>query len=303
MQGPPAGRRFAPRSPFRAAAALAFGTLLCTGAWMKAARAQDVAWGVDEVVPGIFRFAYGAYNTVFITTDAGVIAFDPISPAAAPILAQEIQRAAPGAPLLAIVYTHHHADHASGADVLRAVFGGRVPIIAHEQALMPLLEAADPGLPPPDVTFSQRLVLRPGGREVQLLYLGPSHTSSMIVGLVPDAGFAFAVDFVSNDRVGYRDLGSHVFPDFFRALELLDALEFETIAFGHGPVGGHESVRRQIRYYVDLRDAVLRAVEAGWSEDEAAERVRLPGYEEWGGYSEWFALNVRGVYRWLAGER
>ena len=251
----------------------------------------------------MFQFTYGAYNTLFVVASDGVVAFDPISDDAARILAQEIRTAAPRLPLTAIVYSHHHADHASGARVLRAVFGGRTPIIAHENTLPPLLEAASPGIPPPDVTFSDRLTLRPGGREVRLLYLGPSHTASMIVGLVPDARIAFAVDFAANDRVGYRDLGSHRFPEFFRALEALHALEFDRIVFGHGPVGDRAAVQRQIEYYRDLRDAVQEAVDSGWSEDEAAERIRLDEYASWVGYEEWFALNVRGVYRWLANER
>ena len=265
--------------------------------------AQETEWATTELAEGVFQFSYGAYNTLFVVTEDGVVAFDPISDEAARILAQEIRAAAPGFPLLAIVYSHHHADHASGAGVLRTIFGGRTLIAGHENALAPLLEAADPSLPPPDVTFSGRLTLRPGGREVRLVYLGPSHTASMIVGLIPDARIAFAVDFVANDRVGYRDLGSHQFPEFFRALEALDKLEFERIAFGHGPVGDREAVKRQIAYYGDLRQAVQQALDAGWSEDQAAERISLDEYASWAGYEEWFALNVRGMYRWLASER
>ena len=263
--------------------------------------AQD--WETTHLGEAVYQFRWNTHNTLFIVSDDGIVAFDPISPEAARVLAMEIRRAAPGLPLLAIVYSHHHADHASGAGALRAIFGGRVPIIAHENALAPILEAASPALPPPDVTFSGRLTLRPGGREVRLLYLGPSHTSSMIVAQVPDAGLAFAVDFASHDRLGYRDLGSHEFPDFFAALRSLASLEFETIAFGHGPPGDHGSIARQIAYYDDLRDAVQRAIDSGWSEDEAAERVRLQGYAEWGGYEQWISLNVRGMYRWLASER
>ena len=46
-----------------------------------------------------------------------------------------------------------------------------------------------------------------------------------------------------------------------------------------------------------------RAIDAGWSEDEAAERIRLESYAEWGGYEQWMSLNVRGMYRWLASDR
>jgi glyoxylase-like metal-dependent hydrolase (beta-lactamase superfamily II) len=83
------------------------------------------------------------------------------------------------------------------------------------------------------------------------------------------------------------------------ALERLRALEFDTIVFGHGPPGDRATVDRQIRYYRDLYAAVRSAVDHGLTEDEAAERVKLPAYERWGQYADWFPLNVRAVYRWM----
>jgi hypothetical protein len=76
-------------------------------------------------------------------------------------------------------------------------------------------------------------------------------------------------------------------------------LEFDAIVFGHGPPGDRETIRRQGRYYGALRAAVQEAVANGWTEDEAAEQVRLPEYEAWGQYDAWFPLNVRAVYRSL----
>ena len=109
----------------------------------------------------------------------------------------------------------------------------------------------------------------------------------------------FAVDFVSNDRVGFRSLPDYHFPEFFQALDRLRSLDFDTVVFGHGPPGDRASIDRQIRYYADLRRAVTEAVGQGLSEDEAAARVRLPMYRDWGAYGDWFELNVRAIYRWL----
>jgi glyoxylase-like metal-dependent hydrolase (beta-lactamase superfamily II) len=123
----------------------------------------------------------------------------------------------------------------------------------------------------------------------------------MIVGLVPDVDVAFAVDFVNHDRMGYRDLSSFQFPGQFEAIERLLALDFQTIVFGHGPTGDRGSVERQLAYYRDLERAVRAAVAEGMTEDQAAERVRLPMYEDWGQYGDWFPMNVRGMYRWVSG--
>jgi glyoxylase-like metal-dependent hydrolase (beta-lactamase superfamily II) len=112
----------------------------------------------------------------------------------------------------------------------------------------------------------------------------------------------FAVDFVTNDGVGYRDLPDYHFPEFFEALRRLQELPYDRIAFGHGAPGDRDTIERQIRYYDDLRAAVAQALERGLSEEEAVMEVRLPQYAEWRGYEEWFPLNVRAMCRWLRGE-
>lgn len=261
--------------------------------------AQAPEFETTRIAGGVYQFRWRAHNGFFVVTDAGVIAFDPISLEAAQRYASEVQRVAPGKKLLAVVYSHDHPDHASGADVLRRELGPDAPVVAHANARARVIETASPDLPPPDVTFTDRLTLYFGGRRVELRFLGKSHSDNLIIALVPDVKVAFAVDFVANDRVGYRELSSNVFPDFFDAVERLQELEFETIVFGHGPPGDRASVERQGRYYSALRAAVAAAIDEGWTEDEAAEKITLPQYSDWGGYDTWFALNVRGMYRWL----
>ena len=224
---------------------------------------------------------------------------DPINAEAAVVFAQEIKRVAPGQPLKAIVYSHHHGDHASGANVMRDAFEGFVPIIAHADAASKIAEANSENQPAPDVTFSKEMTLHFGGRDMELRFLGKSHSDNLIVALIPDTRTLFAVDFISRDRVGYRDLQSHYFPDFFDTVRGVLELDFDTIVYGHGPAGDKASVERQLAYYEALRDAVAKAIDEGLTEDQAAEQVTLVAYGDWGAYEQWFALNVRGIYRWL----
>lgn len=262
---------------------------------------QAPPFETTRIAEGIYQFRWQAHNGFFVVTGDGVVAFDPISTEAAARYAEEIKRVAPGKPLLAVVYSHDHADHATGANVLRRAMGSeRAPIFAHEAAGPKIKAAASPDLPLPDSMFADRKTLRYGGRAIELHYLGKSHSDNMLVALLPQERIAFAVDFVSHDRVGYRDLPDYHFPDFFTALDRLQRLDYQTIVFGHGPPGDRASVDRQIRYYADLRYAVEQAVQQGWSEDRAAAEVKLPAYEKWGAYADWFPLNVRAVYRWAA---
>ena len=256
-----------------------------------------------EIADGVYQFRWIAHNAMFVTTDAGVVAFDPIEVDAARQLAAEIQRTAPGSPLAAIVYSHSDADHATGAGALMEAMGQTgVPIIAQERAVAPIEARGSADQPVPNVTFADKLRFQVGGRWIELHYLGPSHTDNIAVPFIPDAGVAFAVDFVSNDRPGYQDLATWYFPEAFDAVSGLLGIPFETVVFGHGPPGDRASIQRQIAYYDDLRTAVRDAVAAGWTEEQAAERIRLDAYSAWGNYEQWFPLNVRGVYRWLARE-
>lgn len=263
------------------------------------APAQD--YETTEIADGVYQFRWTSHNAMFVVSGDHVLVFDPINPEAAPTFADEIRRVVPDAHLAGIVYSHHHSDHATGGRTLMEAFGqSDVAVYSHRRALAPIREQGAPDQPVPTVTFGERLRFPLNGRDVELRYLGPSHTDNMIVGYVPDVAVAFAVDFVSNDRVGYRDLPGWIYPDLFDALTGLLAIPFDTIVFGHGPPGDRSTVHRQIAYYDDLRSAVRDAVEDGLSEDEAARRIELSEYEGWQSYDDWFELNVRAMHRWLS---
>ncbi len=264
------------------------------------ASAQSQQFETTQIADGVYQFRWQAHNSLFVVHAGQVVVIDPISADAARQLASEIRRVAPSVNLRAIVYSHDHADHATGARVLREEFGMATPIVAHENALAKVEAVGDADLPPPDLTFVEKTSLHLGGKEVQLHYLGRSHSDNMVVAFLPDDRIAFAVDFVSNDRVGFRGLPDYHFPEFYETLGKLRLLDFETIVFGHGPPGDRATIDRQIAYYEDLRRAVTEAIGAGLSEDEAAASVRLPRYADWSAYDDWFELNVRAIYQWLA---
>lgn len=263
--------------------------------------AQQAPYETTRVAEGVYKFRWQGHNTLFVVAPRGVLAFDPISKEAATTYAAEIKRVAPGVPLAAVVYSHSDADHATGANALIAGMAQQnVPIIAHEAAVAPIRRAANQDLPPPTMTFAQRLSLDHLGRRVELHYLGRSHTNNMIVGFVPDAGIIFTVDFVSNDRVGFQQLPGYFFPDLFQTLTRLLNIPFTTVVFGHGADGDRASIQRQFAYYDDLRAAVGHAIAQGLTEDQAATRVRLDAYARWGQYEAWFPMNVRAMYRALS---
>ena len=260
------------------------------------ASAQQSEYQTTQIGDGVYMFRYQSHNAMFVDTGEGVVAFDPISVEAARIYRDEIARIT-SEPVVAIVYSHHHADHITGA----AELAPNVPIYAH--ALCHDHLAAVPGadIPLPNRTFKKQMTLRIGGKILQLHYLGRNHSDNSIVAYLPDQGIIFAVDFVSNDRVGYRDLSGFYFPDLWESLERLQGLEYDTAIFGHGEPGTKADVYEQINYWTDLRRAIESMVQAGLSEDEAVEAIDLPPYQDWGGYEDWFKMNARTIYKFYAG--
>ncbi len=260
-----------------------------------AVQERGVDFETTRIADGVYMFRYESHNAMFVVSGEGVIAFDPISVEAARIYRSEIERIT-SQPIQAIVYSHHHADHITGA----AELAEGVPIIAHARALQHLQEERPADVVLPTVAFADSLILRTGAKRIRLLHLGRNHSDNSIVMHLPDQELIFAVDFVSRDRVGYRDLPGFYFPDLWESLERLQQLEYGTAIFGHGQPGTKADVYEQIAYWTDLRRTIESMIRAGLSEDETVEAIELPAYSDWGGYPDWFKMNARSVYRYYA---
>jgi hypothetical protein len=69
---------------------------------------------------------------------------------------------------------------------------------------------------------------------------------------------------------------------------------------GHGNIGRKEHVALFRGYLEDLVAAVRQSMSKGLSLEQAKESVRLPKYEHWQRYADWFPENVEGVYRYYS---
>ncbi len=71
-----------------------------------------------QVADGVYSFRFFFHNSIFIVTDRGVIATDPISPRAAGTMMAEIKKVT-DQPVKFVVYSHEHWDHISGGQVFK----------------------------------------------------------------------------------------------------------------------------------------------------------------------------------------
>ena len=246
---------------------------------------------VTKIAGDLYRFQNNFHYSVFLVTPDGVIATDPINLEAAAWLRHEIA-ARFGKPVKYLIYSHDHRDHIAGGQV----FSDTATVVAHENAKRTIVAEKRPTAVP-DVTFSDRMTITLGGKVVELLYLGRSHSDNMIVMRFPAERALFTVDFITVKRLPYMTLSDSYFPDWIEAIKRVEALDFDILAPGHGVLGTKADARDHRMYMEDLYAAVLGAARAGQTLDQAKQNITLPKYKDWGRYKEWLPLNIEGVYK------
>lgn len=238
--------------------------------------------------------------TAFLLTPEGIILTDPISTVTANWIKTELDRRFK-VPVKYIIYSHHHDDHAPGAEVFEDAI-----IVAHENVVPALLAEPDNPTIVPHLTFSDRATIKLAGKQVNLVYIGKSHTDNLIVIHFPEERAVLAVDSLWINRVAYGDLGHNsYFPDWIEALRTIESIDFDIllVAHGHygkesgfGSVGTKEDVTRFREYFEALYDEVYAAKQNGLSLEQAVETIKLEQFSDMDMYDKWFKLNVKGVY-------
>ncbi len=269
-------------------AGLFVASLLCP---VDAATAQGEAKrSITKITGNLYRFQNNFHYSVLLVTPDGIIATDPINADAARWLKGELKKRF-NKSVRYLVYSHDHVDHIAGGEV----FADTAVVVAHENAKSTIVGEQRPTAVP-DVTFSDRMTIELGGKTVELLYVGKAHSNNMIVMHFPAERAVFTVDFISVRRLPYKNLSDSYFPDWIEAIKVVEAIDFDILIPGHGPVGTRADTSDHRTYHEDLYAAVLAAARAGKTLEEMQQSIRLEKYKDWGHYKEWLALNIEGVY-------
>jgi len=152
----------------------------------------------------------------------------------------------------------------------------------------------------PNVTFTDRLVLHQGSREIDLLFLGRGHTAGDTVVFLPKEHIVCTGDLMES-RISY--MGNAYFSEWLTTLDALKKLDFTTDLPGHGaPFTGKALITEFQAYLRDLLAQAAKLRAQGISADDAARRVDLtahakafpdiegPGVE---------VRNMRRIYAWM----
>jgi cyclase len=218
---------------------------------------------------------------VIASGDAALVVDTAATQDRAQRLRDAVEKTAPGARLV-IVNTHHHGDHTFG----NGVFGPGTPVVAHElarvevikagtglQRLWPEVDWGQLTIVPPSVTFTGRITVYVGDLRVDLIHVGPAHTSNDVVAWVPERAVLFAGDVVWSGCTPFVLMGSVAGSQ--EALALIRDLKPRVVVCGHGAVAGPEAVEQTASYLTWLHSLALEGISAGMRPLDAARAADL----------------------------
>lgn len=231
----------------------------------------DGGWCVSNA--GIIA---GADRTIVIDTTATI--------ARATRLRRAVE-ARSGAVPLTLVNTHHHGDHIFG----NCVFGPGIDIVAHNlarpeieatglglQQLWPAVDWGEVKLVLPTITFEGTLTLHTGKDRLELIHVGPAHTTNDIVGWLPDEKVLFAGDVLMNGITPFCLMGSVA--GSLAAIGRLRNLGASTIVPGHGAVCGPEIFDATETYLRWIQSLAVEGVARKLSPLDLARKTDLREY-------------------------
>lgn len=243
---------------------------------------------VEKITGDVYRFQNEFHYSIFVITNEGVVVTDPINFHAARWLKGEISKLT-DKPITHLVYSHSHADHASGGKAF-----GEVPnVVAHANAP----EKID-GVSPTQ-RFDDTLDIKIGDKTLELTYLGPGHGKDLIAMVVRPENVGFIVDAAGVSQLPYRNFPDSNVDDMVDQIRKIESLEFDVFAGGHGPLGVKADAT-DVRIYIEkLREQVLAGLKEGKSVSDLKKSITMDEYKSWGWTYNWRAENIQGMARHL----
>ena len=198
------------------------------------------------------------------------------------------------APIGTVVNTHANGDHCYGNQLVKDANIVASAATAHEMSEVPpaMLAALNkaPGevgdlfrsffgdfefegidLTLPTQTFSGRLTVNVGEREIELIEVGPAHTAGDTIAFVPSARTVYTGDILFIG--GAPIVWAGPLENWIAACDLINSLDVDVVVPGHGPLTDKSGVSR-VREYLSfvLTEASARQ-EQGMDAFEAAREI------------------------------
>jgi cyclase len=153
---------------------------------------------------------------------------------------------------------------------------------------------------PPTMTYSSKMTLYQGQREIQLLFLGRGHTQGDTVVFLPKERIVCTGDLMES-RLAY--MGDAMYDEWITTLDALKKLDFDTVLPGHGVPFHEKSLITAFQSYLsDFMTKVAELRKQGLSAEETAQKVDLTSHKGDFPQIQGPGAEVRGVrrmYQWM----
>lgn len=255
---------------------------------------------LKQVAPDLyFFFDYNGSNAVFLVTDEGVLLIDTLThPRLAQNLLERIRKIT-DKPVKWVINSHFHGDHNFGNSVFKAA---GATFVAQEETAR-IMQKVHPkemarriagfkskGLDPdevklvlPDVTFDNDMTIHIGGRDVQLMYLGPGQQAGDTFVLFPHARTLFTPGSFARRSMPNMAFTTSV-DNWIKLLDKVAAMDVDRILPAHGDVANRADVKELAAMLADEYATVKQAADKGVSVDEAIKTLTFPQYKDWRNY-------------------
>lgn len=273
------------------------------------AEEPDRSYGLKELKPGYYVYLHGddtpgvssTFNNGIIVTNEGVVVIDTQRTEAIAGKVREAISRVTSQPIRFLISTTPHNPFTGGNAVYADTFK-----IGHENyrtSLLKLLQkdsAEEMRKKLPNQTFSERLMLYLGGKEIQIIYLGKAHSQADTIVFVPEDRIVYMGEAFYSDEFPYISEGYS--SNWMRAIEAAEALKADIYVPGHGFLPKNlkdtrAGLRSHWQILKDVRDAVQQQVDRGVSENGAVGAIDLPQFKKFKGYERALEIAVRRIYR------
>ena len=265
---------------------------------------------IQELAPGVYSYeqlrAAGEelFTTVsmFVVTDEGVLVADGQGNFEETARMVEEIAGITDQPITHVVVCSDHGDHTGG----NAAFPEGVEFIVHENsvAAMERIRERIPEIPMPQMVISDRMDLTLGGRDIEILFLGRSHTGGDLVVHLPEESVLFLTEAYLH-RI-YPAMRSAYPTEWVAMLRRAQGMNARVNVPGHGFVDSPEVLREELQVAIEALETVIaestRLHHLGLSEEEAAAQADFGDLETWSLRDSQRAMALGRVYMELNGE-
>ena len=249
-------------------------------------------------------------TNMFVVTDAGVLVADGQGSVGETKGLVDAIRKVTTQPITTVVIASDHGDHTAG----NASFPAGVHYLIHPTSKAILDRSAEAAakagrdsgwkLPADAELVADKKSVRMGREEIQILFLGRSHTGGDLAVYLPGQKILFLSEIYLN-RV-FPAMRSAYPSEWLKALDKAEAMKAHIYIAGHGFTETGAVSQEEIRAYHKAMEAVIaeatRLYKAGIPVDQAVKQANWGEYASWTLASSQGPIAIRKVYEELSGQ-